>query len=532
MADSVLVIDDFENVRRSVRSMLTAMGIRNVVEARDAKEALKCMQEQPFGFVFCDFNLGKGMDGQQLLEEAREQEVLSWQTHFVIITAETTRDMVMGAIEHRPDDYLAKPFAFDTLKSRWGRWKDAANVLRPINQAMDQENYPAIVSACKILIEKSTRYRSWSQRKLIETLIIMGEIKQAEKALNEFSETRMLPWMQVDYGRIRMAQKRFEEAIDYFNIVTEEQPSYVAAFDLLADCYKELGQIENRKTTLEKALSVSPRNYTRQTLYAEVSEELESYGQSEKAYRQVISLTRGSNKESHVHYAKLLNVMSMNADTLESSAKTIAIKDISSLITKMSKKYQDVPDVKVTARIFRLMNQKRTKDLTQDQLKDLLENYEAFLPFAEKSHRDVGYYLARLLYDSDYTAEADILVNKLRNHPKADDAYIVKLESLQSEPMSAASKKAANVLNRDAKMHYEKGDYPAALISFREALEFSPRSPALILNYVQCGLIGGDISSEGFKQDALDKLERLSFMNKEHKQYTRYQKIKKRILSL
>jgi len=532
VADSVLIIDDFENVRRSVRSMLTALGIRNIVEARDAKEALKCMQEQPFGFVFCDFNLGKGMDGQQLLEEAREQEILSWQTHFVIITAETTRDMVMGAIEHRPDDYLAKPFAFETLKTRWARWKEAANVLRPINQAIDQENYSAIVSACKILIEKSTRYRSWAQRKLTETLIVMGDFKQAEKTLNEFSETRMLPWMQVDYGRVRMAQKRYEEAIDFFNIVIEEQPSYVAAFDLLAECYKALAQVENRKITLEKALAVSPRNYARQALYAEVTEELEHFDQALKAYRQVINLTRGSNKESHVNYAKLLNVMGMHADTLESSKQTIAIKDISSLITKMSKKYQDVPEVKVTARIFRLMNQQRTKALTHDQLKDLLENYEAFLPKAFKSHPNVGFYLARLLYNCDHMAEGDILINKLRQHPKADAEYIAKLEGLQSEPQSPATKKAANVLNRDAKMHYEKGDYMAALAAFKEALEFSPRSPALLLNYVQCGLIGGDIGSAEFKKDALEQLERLSFLHKDHKQYPRYQKIKKRILSL
>lgn len=532
MADSVLVIDDFENVRRSVRSMLTAMGIRNVVEARDAKEALKAMQEQPFGFVFCDFNLGKGMDGQQLLEEAREQGILSWQTHFVIITAETTRDMVMGAIEHRPDDYLAKPFAFDTLKSRWARWKDSADALRPINQAIDQENYPAIINACEILIEKSTRYRSWAQRKLVETLILTGEIKRAEKTLKGFSSVRLLPWMQVDFGRIKMAEGSFEEAIDYFKLVIDEQPSYIAAFDLLAECYKELSEIEKRRETLERAVQVSPRNYVRQSLLAEVLEDTEAYKQSGKAFQQVINLTRGSAKETHLAYIRLLNVMGLNADQLDNSAKVIATKDISSLITKMTKKYHDVPEVKLTARIFRLMNQQRSKDLTPDQISDLLDHFEEFLPRAHSFNREIGLYMTRLLYNTNHFGDGDQLVDALRLHPHADDDFIGKLELLQSEPLSPEARKAALVLNRDAKLHYEKKDFKSALVSFREALQYSPRSPALILNYIQCGLIGGDIASPEFKRDAMEQLEKLSFMKKGHKQHDRFLKIRKRVASL
>ena len=36
----------------------------------------------------------------------------------ILITAETTRSMVFGALEYKPDDYLAKPFTQAVLQKR------------------------------------------------------------------------------------------------------------------------------------------------------------------------------------------------------------------------------------------------------------------------------------------------------------------------------------------------------------------------------------------------------------------------------
>ena len=62
-----------------------------------------------YDIVLCDYNLGAGQDGQQLLEELRYRHKLKNTSLFVMITAESSRDMVLGALEYLPDDYLTKP---------------------------------------------------------------------------------------------------------------------------------------------------------------------------------------------------------------------------------------------------------------------------------------------------------------------------------------------------------------------------------------------------------------------------------------
>jgi len=104
-----LLIDDFSNVRKSVKAMLNSLGVSHVSEASNGTEATKSVRDQTFDVILCDYNLGKSKNGSQLLEEWRTRGWLSYQTVFVMITAETSRDFVMGALEFQPDDYLAKP---------------------------------------------------------------------------------------------------------------------------------------------------------------------------------------------------------------------------------------------------------------------------------------------------------------------------------------------------------------------------------------------------------------------------------------
>jgi DNA-binding response OmpR family regulator len=73
------------------------------------------MAAQRYDIILCDYNLGQGKDGQQVLEEARFREFMSPSTIFVMITAENTMDMFMGVLEYSPDDYLIKPFTKEAL---------------------------------------------------------------------------------------------------------------------------------------------------------------------------------------------------------------------------------------------------------------------------------------------------------------------------------------------------------------------------------------------------------------------------------
>lgn len=92
---TALVIDDFQNMRATLRQMLITIGVQEVDAASKAEEALERMRAKRYDIVLCDYNLGSGMDGQQLLETARAQGLIGYGTTFLMVTAENSSEMVM-----------------------------------------------------------------------------------------------------------------------------------------------------------------------------------------------------------------------------------------------------------------------------------------------------------------------------------------------------------------------------------------------------------------------------------------------------
>ncbi|MGD8932607.1 MAG: response regulator, partial [Chromatiales bacterium] len=107
---SYLVVDDFGDMRSTLRSMLSLFGVTDIDNAKNGADAIQQMEHKRYGVVLCDYNLGIGKDGQQVLEEARHRNLISVSTAFIMITAENTLSMVLGALEYEPDSYLYKPF--------------------------------------------------------------------------------------------------------------------------------------------------------------------------------------------------------------------------------------------------------------------------------------------------------------------------------------------------------------------------------------------------------------------------------------
>ena len=88
----ILIVDDFETVRLFLRNALNQIGIENINEAGDGREALQMIQEykksgEPFEMIFCDWNMPE-MTGLELLQELRKTAEFKT-LPFVMVTAES-----------------------------------------------------------------------------------------------------------------------------------------------------------------------------------------------------------------------------------------------------------------------------------------------------------------------------------------------------------------------------------------------------------------------------------------------------------
>lgn len=117
----ILIADDFQMVRFMLKDVLKQLGMTNIDEAANGKEALEMLTsaaqaKSPYDLVFCDWNMPE-LDGMELLKIIRKTTGLSM-TPFILVTAESDKDAMFNALTSGATDYIVKPFSAFTLKSK------------------------------------------------------------------------------------------------------------------------------------------------------------------------------------------------------------------------------------------------------------------------------------------------------------------------------------------------------------------------------------------------------------------------------
>jgi two-component system, chemotaxis family, chemotaxis protein CheY len=112
----VLVVDDYNTMRRILRNLLSQIGFSNVEEAEDGSTGLRKLRERSFGLVISDWNMAP-MSGLEFLKEVRSDGALK-DMPFIMITAESKTENVVAAKEAGVSNYIVKPFNADTLKKK------------------------------------------------------------------------------------------------------------------------------------------------------------------------------------------------------------------------------------------------------------------------------------------------------------------------------------------------------------------------------------------------------------------------------
>lgn len=113
----ILVVDDFQTMRRIIINLLRQLGFVNVVEAADGAEAWARVQEDgDIQFIVSDWNM-PNMTGYEFLKHVRASEAYK-HLPFIMVTAEGKRENVIAAVQAGVSNYIVKPFNAATLKEK------------------------------------------------------------------------------------------------------------------------------------------------------------------------------------------------------------------------------------------------------------------------------------------------------------------------------------------------------------------------------------------------------------------------------
>ncbi|MDQ2823621.1 MAG: response regulator [Pseudomonadota bacterium] len=330
-----LIVDDFVGVRQLLRESLRNLGARNIDQASSGGEAMGLLARIRYDVVLCDFNLGEGKNGQQVLEEARQRNLLMPSSVWLMVSAEKSTESVMGAAEHQPDAYLIKPITEGVLLTRLNRVWHKKQVFRPIDQAYGEKDY---LRAARLCDEEIARGAAAAEAATSDDTIVpargnihriellrmkarlmekSGQPDKARAAYDEVLAEREYQWARAGLAKIRMANGELEQARQLFQGVIAENRYYIDAYDQLALTYQRMGQLDEACSVLERAARLSPNSVPRQRHFGQVCLKLGNVGMAEKAFRKCIAIGEYSYVKTADAYLGLARACGMKNEPKE-----------------------------------------------------------------------------------------------------------------------------------------------------------------------------------------------------------------------
>jgi len=478
-----LVVDDFIGVRQLLREALRSLGAKNIDQAASGGEAIGLLAKTRYDVVLCDFNLGDGKNGQQVLEEARVRNLLLPSSVWMMVSAEKSVESVMGAAEHQPDAYLVKPITEGVLLTRLNRAWHRKQVFRPIDQAYAEKDYLRAARLCDQQIEASRVHEIELLRMKARLMEKSGEPEKAREAYERVLNQREYQWARAGLAKIRLANGEFEQARQMFQGVIAENRYYIDAYDQLALVWQGMGKLEEACSILERAAKLSPNSVPRQRNLGQVCLKLGNVGMAEKAFRKCIAIGEYSVRRTPDAYLGLARVCGLKNDPKEAQALLLAAQ----------REFGEAhPDIDLRAKITEGLVWHESGDYRRarkagDELETLLGTRE------ERPDTVTCLDMATLLFAVGVKeAPVELLCYVTRNnHDNAvllDEVQAIfdkaRLTEEGGELIRAAKKEASDLMNQGVLL-WKTGKLKEAVAWMREARARLPNNQRILFNAAQ-----------------------------------------------
>ena len=316
---SALIIDPSPGMRSSLHGMLTTCGLTKIEHAISSGNAIRQLQAHSFDLILCEYDLGEGQDGQQLLEDLRHNKIITLSTLVFMVTAERSFEKVVSAAELAPNDYLLKPFAADALLERIGRAVEKRAAFSALYALMANGNWQGAIDACVTGEALKNRYLSDFKRLRAELHVTLGEPQLAEPIYAELVALRAIAWARLGLAKTLFLQNKLPESVHMLSDLVAENPKFMDAYDWLAKAHAASGQLPDAKTVLENAVAISPHAVRRLRKLGEVALESGDVLAAEKAFQKVVSKARYSEFRDPEDHVQLVRTLIQKGDTTQAA---------------------------------------------------------------------------------------------------------------------------------------------------------------------------------------------------------------------
>lgn len=477
---SYLVIDDFQGMRSMLTGVLKACGAnpRAIDTAANGPESIQLLTKKRYDIVLCDFNLGHGQNGMQILEEAKFRNLIGPGCCWIMVTAEKTVDTVMGTAEAQPDAYLLKPVTEAVLTSRIAKIRAKKETFTDIDRAVATRDYLKAIRLCEERAASDKVNAIELLRIKCDLLTQTGQSDKARQTYEKILANRDVPWAQLGLAKVHMQAGQYDAACNLLEKLIDSNRNYLDAYDCLAETYQKLGEPDQAEDILERAIQLSPNSHARQRVIGELALRSGKLERAEKAFRKTLKLSEHSARKSPDAFLGLARTVG----SLENPKEALSILD------QMNKVF-DGEEVRIKSKAVEghvyhrngLANEARA---AAEQLVGMLEHGNTRADSA--AVRDMA---ELLLVTGQQDKGLALLQSEIMNNPD-DERNLDAIKQVfrkaglaeQGDTVVASSRQEATLLMNAGILLARAGNHLEAIGKMRNAVSKMPRNVRLLLN--------------------------------------------------
>ncbi len=508
-----LLVEPHSGMRVSLHNMLNLCGITKIEHALTAGTAVRAIQGKVFDLVLCEYDLGVGQDGQQLLEDVRHHKLTPLSTIFIMVTAERAYAKVVSAAELAPSDYLLKPFTADMLLERVLKAIEKRKAFIEVYNLMEQGFVRESVSACLDGEKNYPKYAVDFMRLRAELHVTLGEANEAEQLYVQLFEMKAVAWARLGLAKTLFMQGRYQEAESILTNLVAENNKYMDAYDWLSKTHEAIGQLPEAKSVLDTAITVSPHAVRRLRKLGSLALETGDIETAESVLKKVVSKAKYSEFRDPEDHVNLVNALVKKGD--HNQAKSV-IRDLEKSMTGIKK-----------TEACRAISSAMIHASTGDTAKLTAELDAAVLANREDIglSNDLKIGLAKsCLENNKEDAASEVIMEVMRNSPNQNMATKA-LGVFESAGKGHLGKELAQRSQKEVKdlvalgvQKAKEGDYRGSVDLMSSAARKSPDNPQVVLNAALAALkcienLGWDPATGSLAKQLIESAARLDPMN-------------------
>ncbi len=498
----VLVVDDFFNFRLTLKNMMRSLGIMYIDDAANGEEAVRKMALRHFDIILCDYNLGPGKSGQHVLEEGRYRGYIDFSSIFIMITAENTAEMVMGAMEYQPDAYLVKPFAKEVLEKRIKNIASKKLNIRDIEKAVADNDFDHAIRICDELMTKNPGNLSEIMKLKGEVLLKKADYKQAAEFYDQILQRGNVGWAQLGGGRVDFLVGNYDSAKAIFENIIAQNDKIMPAYDYLAKTLIKMKNPQEAQNVLMKATAISPRALLRHKDLGRLAYRNEDYNTAEISFKTAVEQGKNSCFKSPEDYTSLAKTL-VHCDAPQEGLKVLG---------KALKEFPDSSDTRLhvsvaESYVYTKMNK------TAEARRALVDAQKFAIDLAENIPRELALDLAQAYMMTGETSKGTAIIKNIVGSHYDDEETLDSIRvvfkelgmSEKGEELIATTRDEMIRLNNEGVKLAQDGRLSEAIAYFEKAASHLPENKIINANAAQVLML--NMKKYGAHKDDLEKVK-------------------------